>query len=500
MPYSMIIVDDEKIIRMGLEKYITECSLGFEVSGTFEDGKDAIEYLKNNKVDVVFTDIRMFEVSGLELAEYVHKTSPDTVIVFLSGYKDFEYAQHAMKNNVLYYLLKPIENEEISNVLEAIRKKLDTERINKAKVQRFDEIIKLRRDKFFSDFLFRGFEDAENCKENFEKLEFSFSYDDVYCSILDIKVNNDISDKWIYGKEKFHTMIENYFLICNDACSYSLFLDETRCIILSDNPAICDNEYSVRLKEWLYSFCGISAKVENIYTCKGIYNLCKYFVFDKNSEENGEEEWIMNSKYRMLNTYLTLNMIDDAKKIFEVIVFEHDTGNYIHAVKIIKELCEKIPYIGENNKDEKYVNMLGTVPENGDYSTALKNIFAKMVSDIRDANKNEDALVIKIKEYIQENYADDITLEDIADNVFLNSVYLSKYFKKHVGETFTDYLLGVRIVNAIKLLKEGKYKVYEISEMVGYKSSRFFSKQFKNYTGYTPKAYLKNIWNKDIFG
>lgn len=64
----------------------------------------------------------------------------------------------------------------------------------------------------------------------------------------------------------------------------------------------------------------------------------------------------------------------------------------------------------------------------------------------------------------------------------------------------SDYFLSIRIVNAIKLLKEGKYKVYEISEMVGYKSSRFFSKQFKNYTGYTPKAYLKNIWNKDIFG
>ena len=123
-----------------------------------------------------------------------------------------------------------------------------------------------------------------------------------------------------------------------------------------------------------------------------------------------------------------------------------------------------------------------------------------MISNIRVSSHNEDALVIKMKEYIQEHYSEDITLEDIADKVFLNSVYLSKYFKKHVGETFTDYLLSVRIVNAIKLLKEGKYKVYEISEMVGYKSSRFFSKQFKNYTGYTPKAYLKNIWNKDIFG
>ena len=82
--FKFIIVDDEKIIRSGLAKSFDWSSIGFEPVEQFEDGKEAIEYLKNNAVDVVLTDVRMYEVSGIELAKYVFDHHPQTKVVIIS--------------------------------------------------------------------------------------------------------------------------------------------------------------------------------------------------------------------------------------------------------------------------------------------------------------------------------------------------------------------------------------------------------------------------------
>ncbi len=108
-------------------------------------------------------------------------------------------------------------------------------------------------------------------------------------------------------------------------------------------------------------------------------------------------------------------------------------------------------------------------------------------------NKDESAerVIEKAMSYIDENYQYDISLEDVSNHVFLNSVYFCRYFKQKTGETFTDYLTKVRMNEAIRLIKAGQYKTYEISEKVGYKSSKYFSRVFKQYTGLSPTEYGK---------
>lgn len=126
--FKFIIVDDEKIIRSGLAKSFDWSSIGFEPVEQFEDGKEAIEYLKNNAVDVVLTDVRMYEVSGIELAKYVFDNHPQTKVVIISGYKEFNYAQEAMRYGVCDYLLKPLDREEIRKVFLRVGEILAKER------------------------------------------------------------------------------------------------------------------------------------------------------------------------------------------------------------------------------------------------------------------------------------------------------------------------------------------------------------------------------------
>jgi YesN/AraC family two-component response regulator len=110
-----------------------------------------------------------------------------------------------------------------------------------------------------------------------------------------------------------------------------------------------------------------------------------------------------------------------------------------------------------------------------------------------------DIIIDKAKDYINQYYDRDISLEDVADYVFLNHAYFSRLFKQQTGRNFSDYLTTVRIDNAIKLLKENKYKTYEISEKIGYKSSKYFARVFKKTTGLTPKEYYRHSLNVRSF-
>ncbi|MDR1641244.1 MAG: response regulator [Clostridiales bacterium] len=123
--YSLVISDDETKQRQGLLDFIDWESLGFRVVADFSDGADLLGYLKREKVDAVLTDIMMMEISGLDIAEFVHMNCKDMAVVLISGYKDFDFARKAIELNVWNYIIKPAQIEEINRVFTDVKKKLD---------------------------------------------------------------------------------------------------------------------------------------------------------------------------------------------------------------------------------------------------------------------------------------------------------------------------------------------------------------------------------------
>ena len=107
MPYSVIVVDDEKVIRDGISKYINRFAPDFHVVATFRDGREVMEYLTTSHVNLIICDIKMADVSGIELSAFVSRCYPKIKMIVLSGFATFEYAQQLMKNNVSFYLVKP---------------------------------------------------------------------------------------------------------------------------------------------------------------------------------------------------------------------------------------------------------------------------------------------------------------------------------------------------------------------------------------------------------
>jgi two-component system, response regulator YesN len=125
MMYDLVIIDDEAIMLEGLTEFIKWNDLGFNIKKTFSSGELAIEYLRSEPADVVLTDIQMDSVSGIDIARFLHETGNRARVVFLSAYRDFEYARKAIAYKVLYYLLKPIQIDEVKTLFVQIRDDLD---------------------------------------------------------------------------------------------------------------------------------------------------------------------------------------------------------------------------------------------------------------------------------------------------------------------------------------------------------------------------------------
>lgn len=120
MKYTVLVVDDESLIARNIKRSIEKANPNFEVIGMCSTGLEALEFIEENPPQVVFTDIRMPEMDGLELVKKISANYPFITCVIVSGYNDFEYAKTAMECNVKYYILKPVNRDELSKCLTKI--------------------------------------------------------------------------------------------------------------------------------------------------------------------------------------------------------------------------------------------------------------------------------------------------------------------------------------------------------------------------------------------
>jgi YesN/AraC family two-component response regulator len=129
--YNLVIVDDESKIRNGLCNYFPWHEIGFRVTYDAKNGRDALNYIQNNHVDVILSDIKMPEMSGIELIEQLHRQRSKIKVVFLTGFREFELAQKALVFGAVNFILKPTKYHELVSIFSKIREDLDECRTDK---------------------------------------------------------------------------------------------------------------------------------------------------------------------------------------------------------------------------------------------------------------------------------------------------------------------------------------------------------------------------------
>ena len=343
----------------------------------------------------------MPKMSGIELAKNINETMPNCKVIIVSGYGEFEYAKKAIEYNVVNYLLKPINMNELIDNLKRLKTTLD-EKILENNLDALAE----QREQFFYDLLTQPQLSISEVEQNFTHLKFPFTIENSAGILIEISLNNYeqyIQHFWKYGKENIVTAIINVMqkrLINNQI--YSILQRKEKFILV-------------------------------IFNQKTPVDLLRNMVI------------------RALKDILSMEAELNCLKIFDSIYNMYFDG--------IFEVISK-QYLIPQSSDE------------------------------------ENIVIKKAKAYIEANYDKDITRDDVAEYVHFNSAYFSKYFKQKTGESFYDYLVGIKMRKAIELLGT-KMKIYDICEKVGYKNIKYFNKNFKQFTSYTPSEYRKHLLKKE---
>lgn len=425
MTFNLIIVDDEEVIRNGLSSIVDWNALGFKVVAKFPNGKEAIEYVKTNKVDIVLSDIIMPFVSGLELSKYIKENKPATKVVLLSGYKEFELAKQAIQYNVESYILKPTDVDEVMKIFGELYEKLVFQKNKEENAmlerRKINELLPLLEEQFFTDLIMGGINSREEMLGKIRLFGLDIDVENTGAYFISLKIfdyDNYLQKIWKYGKLNLNTAVRNFFKNESEPFKY-IFLG-------------CKQSYVQLL-----------AIVEKSNEIKdGIKNIKEYL----NKVIAGMEA--------LIKMKVEIDSIEEYNCITDILARKTRSNQH------------KSEYVIENDT---------------------------IVIEEQKKLLEEKSIIKKAKKYINENSHNDIALEDVADEVYLNSVYFSRLFKQQTGENFSDYLIKVRMLKAMKLLKDPRYKVYEIVEKIGYKSIKHFYKIFKKHTGKTPLEYREYI-------
>lgn len=154
---KILLVDDEEQVRKIIAKKIMWEKLGYELIGNVGNGREALELIEVNEPDVVLTDIRMPFMDGLELASRLKEEYPDIKVIIFSGFDEFEYAKQALKYNVIEYILKPVNIEEMTEILRKVRQSIVDDILKKRNIEKLREAymkgLPVIKERFLTDLI-----------------------------------------------------------------------------------------------------------------------------------------------------------------------------------------------------------------------------------------------------------------------------------------------------------------------------------------------------------
>lgn len=524
MMYKLLIVDDEEAIREGLCNIVNWKSLGYEVVQAVEDGQDAVEYIKKYPVDVILTDIKMTFMSGLELAKYVSENKYDVKVVIISGYKEFEFARQALNYNVKYYLLKPTRLDELKKVFSELRDEMELEYAEKEKLktekQQHQELIFLTQEQFFTDLILGSIRNKENVDKRIKCIGLNFNPSESKICILSLCSVNSGSDyrEEIVGKDTLYSTLRNYigrdighiryFTVFNSTQHVQIVAVTSSYVEDEDLKKIAlstINKISMKIKAIL----GISMEIEIERIFNSMYEAAAHY------EPLKPSSFSFNYKLEEVVDPCDLSMITKQKKLF----FSHIySDNSKMAQCLFENFIDELKYMDKkvmhNFCIDLFANLKSGLSELGidvsnnlfDYELILKLYDINEIklwgcftleNISRQVKKHKDIseknVIQKAKEYINDNFDKDIGLDEVAEHVFLSSIYFSRIFKQQTGENFVEYLMKTRMRKAMEFLQEPRQKIYEVSIRVGYKNTKYFYKLFKEFTGLTPAEYRGNV-------
>ncbi len=525
---KLMIVDDEYLIR----QYICNCidweELGYTIVGELGSAQGALRLAKEVQPDVVLTDICMPGLDGLSFAGMLKDACPSVRIIAVTGHDDFEYAQRGIRVGLDNYLLKPIDEKELKNTALEIKENILTQRMQDSMFRELEDYRKqsepIVREYYLKQLLEPGFsqkqikEDAIRDilpgKEGFYQV-IVLSFDDFSQVLLgkDIKKGNA---RWlkdymrknldeetaVWVEDKFEHLV---LISRKESFPWAEFLEKLE--IQWKNKFHFPIYYGIGEGErtlWrIYDSYMQAGNYLNLAITFGNNQYQRKKVYSRLEEGAASVSMEDLSK---LYTYIETNSPDKMETLIRSWFEKWKNVNLLDLLYLKLQLLNAVFYIYSRNTREEhsgefpkeykeYYQRIFQIPT----LKLLQECFTEMCSNMLDSFYTEKSvrpsnLVFAVKDYIQTHLSDmDLSLAKTAGEFYLNSSYLSRIFKQETGNSFIEYVNGLRVEKAKAFLRDTDLKIYEIAEKVGIENANYLGIVFKKKVGCSPYEYRSSV-------
>lgn len=523
---KVLLVDDEPFIVQGLSVLIDWKQEGFEIVATAADGKEALDYLRGHKVDLIIADIKMPVMTGIELLEQIHAEGlSDAYFVIVSGYSDFAYAQKAIRYKCTEYVLKPVEKDELLRILRKVSHMSESTKLD-AQNQKKMETAYLARHVIA---MLYGKYDEQNLDYVRKHLHLSDSMRYVDIEIGDVRNTEEQDDMEIrHLQRKLYQSCQDYLKEDADHCIFDASKDEKNygigfiyCDYMAAREDMSEADYLKNLRKNLeailqhpvrmlvgksvsdiasiarsYSSASVLASLEAFRAKKDIYYyedevqvnqggivLCKQSLDALiNAIEQNDKVLIRKSVEALYEEMKQMGVVGDTVNLninyllFQLIHLASQQDDGVNQEEILH-------YISESSFED------GIMRGSSSHLSRFALEYAEYLTQLR---KNVSRGVLaEIEREVRESFAENLTLRELSQKYYVNSAYLGQLFRKKYGVSFKDYLNNYRMEEAATRLLRTDDKIYQIAQDVGYKDLDYFINRFIAAKGCTPAKFRK---------
>ncbi len=532
---KVMIADDEKVAIDSLKFIIEKSFTDVEIISTARSGREAIEKAEENVPDILFMDIRMPGINGIEAIREIRKRHKQIMIIVLTAFDQFEFAKEAVNLGVMEYLLKPVNRAKVVEVVNRAvsmireeKEKRQTELEMKEKLEYAGPILE-------NGFIYSLLLFEDNSKELFDyKRLFDIGEDGGY--VITVEFINERDAGTAGNKIGYSIQSQQFYPYFTDTvkslckCIIGPVMLNRIVVVVPSDPKT--DEFASRLEavslaeSMLLKLseklnCGLRIGIGKIYrrfdmlsasyeeSLKALRYLqgngiMHFMDITARTAEVGSE--YPEYKEKLLLQKVTAGDVAESLNafgcIFDWLVREYED----QPLKIKNKLLEILFLVNHMSWEYEpgggmtgvdFLEEMLSICDPGELhlwcQKRLENVISQ-ISSYRDYKAG--GLTKRAKEYIKTNYSKSITLEDVAREISISPQYLSKLFKEETGENFIDYLTGIRIRIAKSLLEADEMSVKEICYSIGYSDPNYFSRTFKKIVGSTPTEYKDEFLNR----
>lgn len=509
MGLTILLVDDDQLLTEKTKNSLNWDALGIGMVFTANNIHEAKGILKVYKVDILLCDVDMPMGSGLELVEWIRESKMEMKCIFLSSYANFTYAQKALRLGSVNYLLKPISNKDLEAELKTVCDELLKEHTS------LNSQEKKQREEAWKKVLVQALSNSNESSTNASSAiiynsqnamqgdAHDVQHETLYPSAQPITLvlaglldnseeRQKVKDISLYNY-CMRTVAEKYLqeLDLDVTVSYK----DTEWLLVLKNFADYD-----RLEEQL-------AKMQqelNEHAVPNVRLMIEEWAWALRKISYPEPDWegwheMLQKNTASGNASYSTAYMDVMQEMIDYVDRACESGSWYLAdlkcfVQHMSDLLSRV--LRDNNEtfeelfdwqEYSHMSFLARRSEQG-CKELIETVWKKMDRQHRTEDKTE-AVIAKLKAYIEENLSGELTRSVLAGQVYLSEDYITRLFIKETGMTLPNYIAGRRMEAAAKRLRESSAPISRIAMEVGYSNFSYFSKTFRDYAGCTPNEY-----------